>query len=66
MTYSLSNKITRYLESKGVKGARIQESIIAIPTENGGEMHRKITGLITTAKLDAIIAEYRSTGNDAA
>lgn len=58
----LSAAITSYLEDKGIEGARLLESIIILPTENG-EIHRRISGEITSAKLDSLIAEYQEKQN---
>lgn len=66
MTYSLDDKITSYLARNGIQNARVLESVIVLPLENGGEFHRKIRGVITSTKLDAIIADYRSATENAA
>ena len=58
MAYSLDDKITSYLENHGVTGARLLDAVIVLPLEKG-EMHRRITGVITSEKLDSLIEEYR-------
>ena len=62
MPYNLCQKITNYLKEQGIEGARVQESIIVLPTETG-EFHRRIVGVVTKDKLDSIVAEYRSNTN---
>lgn len=59
MSYSLDDKITRYLEDKGIPGARVKELIIVLPLGENGEWHRKISGVINAAKLDIVIDAYR-------
>lgn len=59
MAYSLADKITDYLADCGIEGATIREMIIAIPHPSGGEVHRRVDGLVTPEKLDAIVAEIK-------
>jgi hypothetical protein len=63
MAYSLDQKITGYLRAKGIDNARVLESIIVLPLPENGEFHRKIRGVITSDKLDAIIADYQAATN---
>lgn len=58
-TSSLSDKITKYLEDKGVFGAELEETTISIPLPNG-EYRKLITGVITSEKLDAIADEFKA------
>jgi hypothetical protein len=64
MSYSLDDKITNYLSDHGVAGARVHEAIIVMPTQSG-EIHRRVQGVVTKAKLDAIIEEYKATDHAA-
>jgi hypothetical protein len=64
MSYSLDDKITTYLSDHGVAGARVHEAIIVMPTQSG-EIHRRVQGVVTKAKLDAIIEEYKATDHAA-
>lgn len=57
--YSLSDKVSSYLASKNINGARIEGSQIVIPMD-GGEFVREFSGLINKPKLDALAAEYKS------
>ena len=59
MPYNLSDKITKYLTDHGVPSASIVDMVVSIALPNGGEMHRKINGLVTEAKLAAIVEEYK-------
>lgn len=62
MPYNLCQKITNYLKEQGIEGARVQESIIVLPTETG-EFHRRIVGVVTKDKLDLLIKEYKANQN---
>lgn len=66
MAYSLTDKITTYLADHGIEGATIREMVIAVPHPSGGEIHRRVDGLVTTEKLDAIIAEIKKHRENAA
>ena len=55
MTYSLNDKIIRYLEGKGVSGASVHEGKITI-----GDFTRTINGVVNKRKLDAIVEEYKA------
>lgn len=60
MTYSLDEKIKKYLASHGVIGAEVHEGTISLP--NG--FSKTIDGVANKRKLDEIIVEYKSKNND--
>jgi PII-like signaling protein len=60
MSYSLDDKIIKYLADRGVKGATVHEGTIT-----AGKVSKTINGVVTKAKLDAIIEEYKATDHAA-
>lgn len=56
MSYSLDDKIIKYLADRGVDGAKVHEGTITI-----GDYTKTINGVVNKKKLDAIIEEYKAT-----
>lgn len=56
VSYSLDDKIVKYLADRGVTGASVHEGTITI-----GDYTKTINGVVSKRKLDAIIEEYKAT-----
>ena len=65
VAYDLDDKITGYLADKGLPNARLADTVIIIPFGDG-EIHRRISGVVTKEKLDAIVSEVKAKLENAA